>query len=138
MGPACYAGSLGINARYLMAVHEDDVLHVDGDGVLPRGALVLHRAAVHQPVRRPLQADGAVRLAGWLGRQRRVRRRVAVDDDGARRRQRQLAAAAAVAVSGSGAVLRQYLWIIERTLDYSTVQRNFFNSSNLEQEIRRL
>ena len=119
-----------------MAVHEDDVLHVDGDGVLPRGALVLHRAAVHQPVRRPLQADGAVRLGGRLVPQRRMRRRVAVDDDGARRRQRQLAVAAAVAVSGAGAVLRQYLWVNERKLDYSTAQRIFSRtSSSFEQEI---
>ena len=57
---------------------------------------------------------------------------MAVDDDGARRGQRQLAAAAAaVAVSGTGAVLRQYLWINERAFDYS---KNFLQCY-LEQEL---
>ena len=77
-----------------MAMHENDVLHVDGDGVLPRGALVLHRAAVHQPVRGPLEADRMVLLG----------LRVAVDDDGAGRGQRQVAAAA-VAVHVAGPAL---------------------------------
>ena len=79
-----------------MAMHEDDVLHVYGDGVLPRGALVLHRAAVHQPVRGPLQADRVV-----LG----LAAGVAVDDDGAGRGHRQAAAAAVAAVHVTGAVL---------------------------------
>ena len=81
-----------------MAMHENDVLHVDGDSLLPRGALVLHRAAVHQPVRGPLEAD---RMVLGLRPSSAGAGVAAVDDDGTGRGHWQAAAAVAVRVTGA-------------------------------------